>query len=123
MDTKEFNWEDYGIYSWGIDDGHTLPTNWQHVITVTDGGGGYEWATLHAFYSPTARRFFWLGDSGCSCNSWGDGVGSEADFHNGTKKDLERAVREFLSVHSHYGFSATDGIDALAELRRWKVRS
>lgn len=105
-DQKPVIWADYGI-------DHDMPAYWVHVLTV-DGSGTVEWATLHAFYSPTDRRYFWYGNSGCSCDWWGEELGSEADFENGEKADLERAIQRFADTE--YG----DMLDALADLRRFK---
>lgn len=110
-ETDGIDWSDYGVYE------HELPTNWQHVATIDV--GSYEWATFHAFYSPTSRRYFWLDDAGCSCSSWGDYVRSEADFHNGTKTDLIRAVHSFTAENSEF-VSPADVLDTLATIRTWR---
>ena len=107
------NWSDYGI------SGDHLPTNWQHVVSLTD-GGWYKWVTLHAFYSPTSRRYFWDYGSGCSCTYWGMDLRSEADFANGSKDDLIRAIRRFRDYCTIYGFSPSDIIDAVNKVRVWR---
>ena len=110
------NWgNDYGIY------GSTIPTDWQHVLTVSS-GGGYDWQTFHAFYSPTSRRFYWHGAAGCSCNDWGDELASESGFQNGMKGDLERAVRAFTREYA-WAFNAIEVVDAMDELHRWRADS
>lgn len=110
------DWTDYGIYRY--DDSATLPQDWQHVLTLGD-WGGYDWSTLHAFWSPSARRFFWSGSSGCSCNSWGDDLRSEADFENGSKDDLRRAIRAFAEEYQ-YSVGAGEAFKALDELAAFK---
>lgn len=107
------NWPDFGIYNW---DGTHAP-DWAHVVSLGD-GGGYEWTTLHAFWSPTARRYFWASGSGCSCNSWGDGLSSESDFENGAKADLQRAIRAFAETY-RYAIAAVDALDATANVARF----
>ena len=107
------NWSDYGL------SGDHLPTNWQHVVSLTE-GGWYEWVTLHAFYSPTSRRYFWDYGSGCSCNYWGMDLLSETDFANGSKDDLIRAIRRFGDHYDIYGFRPSDIIDAVSEVRAWR---
>lgn len=87
------NWNDFGVYRNG-EYGRDLPTNWLPVTSI-DLGCGYEWEEFHAFWSPTARRYFWHGSAGCSCNSWADDVDAEADFRNGGRADLLRAIREW----------------------------
>lgn len=83
------DWEDFDIY-----DSETLPDDWQHVTTIDD-GGGYEWATLHAFWSPADRRYYWWGGSGCSCNYWGESLYTPSDFLWGDKAGLLRGIRAF----------------------------
>lgn len=104
-DQQPVIWADYYIY-------HDMPADWVHVLTLD--GSAVEWATLHAFYSPSARRYFWYSAAGCSCNSWSGELESAADFENGGKGDLERAIRRFADTE--YG----DMLDALADLRRFK---
>lgn len=111
-DQKPIDWADYGVYT-----APHMPADWVHVLTVND-GIEYEWSTLEAFYSPTARRYFWYGDSGCSCNWWGDTLTSEADFENGSKADLERAIRTFAGRGS---LNTGDFLTALDDLRRFKA--
>lgn len=110
------DWSHFGIY----DRTDNLPTDWQHVLTL-DEGVGYDWATLHAFWSPSARRFFWLGDFGCSCNLWGDDVRSESDFENGDKAALRRALRVFTDERNY--INSGQLVDALDELARFKPGS
>lgn len=107
------DWNDFGIY-----DSSNLPTDWRYVLTL-DEGGGYNWATLHAFWSPSARRFFWLGNSGCSCTSWSDDLRGEADFENGDKAALRRALRGFADAHCG-AIKPSQLVDTLDELARFK---
>lgn len=115
-DTNEpLDWTDYGIYD---TDNQNLPTDWQHVTTCGD-SGGYDWTTFHAFYSPAERRYFWAGESGCSCNSWGDDLSTAADFQNGTKDDLLRALRAFCDAY-RYSVSAPEALDANRDIRTFR---
>lgn len=69
--------------------------NWVEVAQL-GGGGSYEWCDFNAFYSPSARRYFWHGDSGCSCCSmWIDGVGKADDFESGDLQELILAWESF----------------------------
>ena len=101
------NWTDYNIYH----DVH-LPTDWVPV-TAIDTSGGYDWKTFRAFWSPSARRYFWHGDTGCSCDSWGDSLRTEADFGNGDLAAI-RAFAEWACL------SATVALDAVAEVQRFR---
>ena len=64
-------------------------------VVVADTGSGYSWRTLAAYYSPAAGRYYWVSDSGCSCDALGDGVNSTADFEDGSRGALVDAVRRF----------------------------
>lgn len=81
-------------WSWDSDGEHVVPGTADLVRVVRLGnGGGYDWDEFRAYYSPSRRRYFWLAQSGCSCNSFGDRVGSIEDLSNGARDDLERAIR------------------------------
>lgn len=90
------------------------------VTGVDLGSGGYEWDELHAFYSPSRRRFFWYSDSGCSCNSWGDELRTIDDFENGTKADLMAAINRYCD--DGYGVTGTKRVDALYEANAFNTR-
>lgn len=115
-DTKQIDWKRYGIYSPRALD---MPADWVYVASI-DSGGGYEWVEFHAFWSPTARRYFWRGDSGCSCNSWRDGVYGAGDFRNGDRFALIRAIREFAKEHDYF-VSAAEALDAVAAVQAFKA--
>lgn len=111
---KPINWRDFGIYG-----DQQLPTDWVHVVTLDD-SEGYDWTTLHAFYSPTARRYFWASDSGCSCNYWGEGFMSAAAFEDGDKAALKRALRDF-GTGSY--LTASEVLDALDTVARFDPKA
>ena len=69
--------------------------DWQAVSYMDDGGGNYEWSEVRFFWSPSARRFFWRYESGCSCNYWGADPITAADFESGGRDAALRAVREY----------------------------
>ena len=90
-------------------------------VEVSDlGEGGYEWTEFKAFYSPSARRYFWHGDSGCSCNSWRDDLDSAADFENGDKAALLRAWEAFAKEHP-YAIQVSDYLDGAEEIRKFRA--
>ena len=111
---RRIDWTDYGIW-----DDRDLPTNWVHVVSI-DSSGGYDWTTLHAFWSPTSRRFFWASGSGCSCNSWGEDLRTEGDFENGDKLGLQRSIRQFAEEYP-YSVSATDVLDAVGAVATFRT--
>lgn len=109
---QKFNWDTYASQRMdGTED-------WVHVASL-DSDGGYDWTTLHAFYSPSARRYFWSGDSGCSCNSWRDGLDNASDFENGDRDALLRAVTSFAGEHT-YSLDAADAINTHSAIRTFK---
>lgn len=116
MADRELDWRDFDLYS-----ETDLPTHWEHVVSVSS-GGGYEWAILHSFYDPTSNRYFWYGDSGCSCNWWGWRLNSEADFQSGSKEDLGRGIRDFCVENYYYDLTSETLLDKIRELKRWRPR-
>lgn len=93
--------------------------DWLTVADLEDGRGDYEWTEFKAFYSPSARRYFWHGDGGCSCNGWGDDVSTPADFEDGDRAALLRAWKTFTEDHS-YDFDTNDYLSGVAEIRNFK---
>jgi len=83
--------------------GYVQITGTEDWVEVADlGEGGYSWCEFKAFYSPNARRYFWHGDSGCSCNSWNDDLNTAADFEDGDRAALLRAWEAFAKEHDYY---------------------
>lgn len=94
------------------------PEGWIEVGRLGGYGGGYEWTDFNAFYSPSARRFFWHGDSGCSCNSWSDDLRSASDFENDSQADLARAWEEFAK--EQYTITTADYIDGVSVIKAYR---
>lgn len=92
--------------------------DWVEVATLGD-QGGYDWTDFNAFYSPSARRYFWHGESGCSCNSWGDDLSSASDFQNGERDALLRSWETFAKVNE-YSISVTEYQHGVGEIRNFK---
>ena len=69
--------------------------DWVPVVSV-DLGESYEWDEFHAWYSPSARRYFWASGAGCSCNDFSDGIGGESDFENGDRPALMAAIGRYF---------------------------
>lgn len=88
--------------------------DWQ--IVGEFGSGGYEWNEFKCFYSPSARMFFWKGDSGCSCNSWSDDIHSVADFEVGDKIALLRAWARYAEDNS-YEYTFEDYLKGAEKIR------
>lgn len=65
--------------------------DWVPVVSV-DIGGGYDWDEFHAWYSPSARKYFWGSGSGCSCNSFSQEFYGPEDFSNGNRDALKSAL-------------------------------
>ena len=109
-----------GIYLYSLNDyvGGILPgtEDWQHVVELGN-GGGYSWETTHFYYSPSARRFFWRSDSGCSCNSWEDRIDSVADFENGDREAASKAVRRIVEIS--YDTTPANALDAVESIRKF----
>ena len=112
--TEPINWGDYGLYHHSNE---LANVDWVPVASH-ESGGGYDWIDFHAFWSPSARRYFWDGDAGCSCNSWGDNLYRLSDFRVGNKAALQRAFREFADEHY---LSAGDALRTADEIARFKT--
>ena len=85
---RTYRWDDDSKRYQGTED-------WEYVAGAEEDDLCYEWDEIHVFYSPSARRSFWSSGSGCSCNGWGEGLSSAADFENGDKDAALRALDEW----------------------------
>lgn len=92
--------------------------DWVEVGRLGD-GGGYEWTDFNVFYSPSARRYFWHGDSGCSCNGWSDGLYSASDLEDGDRATLLRAWESFAKEHP-YSIHVTEYLAGVGEIKAFK---
>ena len=93
--------------------------DWIEVAALGDEMGGYDWTEFKAFYSPSARRYFWHGDSGCSCNSWFDEISTAASFEDGDRAALLRAWEAFAKDHE-YSIPVSVYLPGVAEIRNFK---
>lgn len=93
-----------------------MPGTEDFVPVVSVDVGGYEWAELHAWYSPGQRRYFWSGQNGCSCNAYE--VSSLEALRVGSKDDLLRSIKEWVEDDAKY--YGVDGIAALQAVRDFK---
>ena len=108
-------------FDWDANGYRPIPgTEDWYFVTEAGNGGGYDWTTWRAYYSPSARRYFWHGDIGCSSSTWTDDLDSSDDFGNGSRADALNALREFAKDHDEYGISHADALDATAEIRTFK---
>lgn len=55
----------------------------------------YSWEEFASFYDPITRMFYWLEDSGCSCNYLWEDVNSVGDLNVGRKEELLSAAASF----------------------------
>lgn len=70
-------------------------------VTQLNLGDGYGWSVMEVYYKSNNRRFYWLSDSGCSCNFlWEDAVFSLAELEDGSKLNAVNALRSFGSGSS-----------------------
>ena len=107
-------------FDWDAGDRPIPGTEGWYFVTEAGNGGGYDWTTWRAYYSPSARRYFWHGDIGCSCSTWTDDLDSSDDFGNGSRADALNALREFAKEHEEYGISPADALDSTADIRTFK---
>lgn len=69
--------------------------DWVEVYNYC-GGESYEWHDLEAFYSPSARQYFWISGGGCSCSYLWEYVETVDDLENGDREALIRAVKRHI---------------------------
>lgn len=62
----------------------------------------YEWDRFVSYYDPRTEMFYWLSDSGCSCNDLWEDVNSVGDMYVGRKS-------EFLSAAASFGDGGAHG--------------
>jgi hypothetical protein len=105
-------------YNWNTNEYTPMPGTEGWVVVAELGEGGYEWCQFNAFYSPSARRYFWHGDRGCSCNSWSDDLSSASDFEDGDRGALMRAWESFAK-ENEYSIHATDYLDGVSEINKF----
>ena len=108
-------------FDWDTGGDRAIPgTEDWHLVTQAGGSRGYDWTTWRAYYSPSARRYFWHGDSGCSCNGWADDLHTSSDFESGSRADAARGLRRFAEESGGYALSPADALDADAKIRTFK---
>lgn len=107
-------------YEWNSGEYKRMPgtEDWAEVARLGD-QGGYEWCDFNAFYSPSARRYFWHGDAGCSCNSWSEDLGNAADFQNGDRAALLRAWEAFSKDYP-YSIHVADYTHGITEIKNFE---
>lgn len=93
-----------------------MPGTEDFVPVVSVDVGGYEWAELHAWYSPGQRRYFWSGQTGCSCYRYE--VYSLGGLQVGSKDDLLRSIKEWVDEDAKY--YGVDGIAVMQAARDFK---
>lgn len=69
--------------------------DWENVIEYQS-SSGYSWAEFRAYYSPSARKFFWKSRQGCSCNSWVTGIKSASDMCVGDSHQLLAEIKSLI---------------------------
>lgn len=71
---------------------------------------GWDWSAISFFYSPSARRYFWFSDGGCSCNWHMDGPLTLGDFEHGDRQAAIKAAHTW------------GGDELAAEVRRFNYK-
>lgn len=73
----------------------------------------YSWNEIQFYYSPSKRRYYWISDSGCSCNSFMDVSTFESldELESGDRKAAISAAESF------WGGTDDQKLTALAKIR------
>lgn len=84
------------------------------VLTHED--GGYDWDYFGSWYDPEDRIFYWIEDSGCSCNSPMDWVDSTSELSVGSKDELIRAYKDFAK--GSYNMLSSEKVSAERDIKQ-----
>lgn len=88
-------------------------------VASLDSGEMYNWAKTDVYFQRSSGRFFILSDSGCSCNYFGDGVHSLADFVEVSRDRAIQALRD--EAGSAYEALAADDVQReIAKVRDFR---
>ena len=93
----------------------------QMVLVAHAGtGGGYDWDEVYVFWHTRRERFYYISDSGCSCNSITDGLYGLGDFLDFATKG--EVIRHFTNDRkpSDYGWSRDDINSMINEIMNWR---
>lgn len=66
--------------------------DWEAVATEFE-SEDYDWNAISVFWSPSARKYFWFSDGGCSCSWHMEGPMTLGDFEVGNKADALLAAK------------------------------
>ena len=55
----------------------------------------FDWSAITVWWSPRARRYFWLSDSGCSCSDHLLETYDLSDFEDGDKAAALRSAKDW----------------------------
>lgn len=91
--------------------------DWQTVIELSS--GSYDWSELRVYWSPSARRYFWRCESGCSCDNPFEAA-SVIDYASGDRMMLIESVAGFAR---DYSLTAEDAITASRAIFTFKESS
>lgn len=107
-------------YNWNSSAYGRIPgtDDWVEVARLGD-QGGYDWCDFNVFYSPSARRYFWHGDRGCSCNSWQDDISTAESFQNGDRESLLRAWETFAK-DNEYSVHISGYLSGVTEIKNFE---
>ena len=97
-------------FDWDAGDYRPIPgTEDWYFVTAAGGVRGYNWTTWRAYYSPSARRYF-----------WSDDVNSAEEFGIGSRADALNALRRSAKDHEEYGISPADALQADTKIHTFK---
>lgn len=94
--------------------------DWYEVTAF--GHYDYSWSEMMAWYSPSARQYFWISGSGCSCYSLSEEFESIASFENGSRDDLIRAIKRYAKDDGRYYSDLTPSyvLEVIEGVKRFK---
>lgn len=90
--------------------------DFEHIAGLL--GADWEWDQLDVYYSPSRRRYFWVEQSGCSCDGPWEYIDSIDDFQSGMYADAKKQVLDYDSPFWLSGEGETQKNEALSSLQK-----
>ena len=67
----------------------------EYVEVVDIFEGDWEWQIFTAWFNNKTNKYYWYGESGCSCDNYGDYVETLSELEYGDREALLRAVKSW----------------------------
>jgi hypothetical protein len=110
------------VYEHADEDHWSRDADWVPVASL-DGGGGYDWAEMHVFWSPSARQFFYASASGCSCSAFHQNVASSSSWSHTTDRRVIIDAMTLFADENPGRIKTSSTIDAAGKVSSFLTRT